>query len=112
MENKKMKEIFNNYIESYKTIDDLCYEIWQYIYKNHLEFFIKYGKHSSYDDWELEDNHLSIKYYHICHDLEDNVCIEDIPLDVIYNDTWKEFIDNRYNKIKAEEEAKKSSQRN
>ena len=103
---KKTEEIFNNYIESYKAIEALCYKIWRYVYENYLDF-LEYGKYSSFDEWELEDNHLSIKYYRTCYDLVDTAWLEDIPLDVIYNDTWKEFIDEHYNKIKAKEEAKK-----
>lgn len=103
---KKMEEIFNNYIESYKTIDAFCYKIWRYIYQNYLEF-LEFGKYSSFDEWELEDNKLLIRYYRTSYDLVETAWVERIPLDVIYNDTWKEFIDNHYNKIKAKEEAEK-----
>ena len=105
---KKIEEIFNNYIESKKVIETLCYKIWRYIYENYLEF-LEYGEYSYFDKWELKDNFLRIKYYDRVYDLYEYTWLPDISLDVIYNDTWKEFIDNYFNKIKAEEEAEKAA---
>ena len=124
---KKTEKLFNDYIETHKdyievcniynetrgAIDKLCKDIWSYICENYAEY-LEYGKYSALDEWDLDDTHLSIEYYRTYYDLHESTLFY-IPLSVIYNDTWKEFIDKHFDKIKleikAEEELREVDER-
>lgn len=102
-----MEEIFNNYIESKKAIKKLVKEIWNYIYDNYKEY-LEFGSYSKLYEWELGDKYMLYTDYLIfsyigpegpSYDLE---YFDDIPIDVIYNNTWKEFVDKIF-KQKIEE---------
>lgn len=117
---KMTAEILNNYFESHKNYIEICKiynetrgaihklskEIWSYIYKNYAEY-LEFGKDSDFDEWDIDDTDLTIKYLRAYYDLDEHDWFY-IPLSVIYNDTWKEFINDYFNKIKAEEEAEKA----
>lgn len=114
---KKTAGILNNYIESHKNYIEICKiynesrsaiyklskEIWSYIYENYAKY-LEFGRDSYFDEWNLDNADLTIQYYRAHYDLVETDWFH-IPLSVIYNDTWKEFIDEHFNKIKAEEEA-------
>lgn len=108
---KKMEEIFNNYLESKDAIEKLVREIWNYIYDNYKDY-LEYKSYSGFDDWDLDNNYLSIKYYRRCYDLIDTTWIDDIPLYTIYNNTWKEFVDKIFKQKIEEEEREKESEKN
>lgn len=108
---EKYLEITKIYDETCNVINSLCRKIWAYIYDNYAEY-LKYGKRSEFDNWDLECDFLCIEYFQNYYEFDTELF--HIPLSVIYNDTWKEFIDNHFNKIKAEEvdrEAKEKEKR-
>lgn len=92
------KETVKNYIDSKNAIDTKAREIWKYIRKNYEEY-LEYDKYSRFDEWKLDTKDgLSIRYYDHGYDVYEYTHINDIPLETIYNDTWKEFIDDIFNK--------------
>lgn len=107
-------EIFKNYTESKKAINKLAREIWDYIDKNYKEY-LEYGKYSRLGEWMFKDNHLSISYFRTYGDFVEDEWIHGISLEMIENDTWKEFIDEIFNQksdeLKREEEFEKEERR-
>ena len=101
------KEIVKNYLEGEKIIENKAREIWRYI-KDNYEEYLEYGKYSRFDKWNLDPNDgLSISYYDHGYDIYENTWINDIPFEVIFNDTWREYIDEIFNKkIEAEKREK------
>lgn len=93
-----MKEIFKKYLECQSIIHKLCIEIWDYIFDNYADY-LKFGKNSKLYNWDMNVEALSFEYF----DSEDmyDFRLEDveIPLKTIYNDKWKEFIDEHINEI-------------
>ena len=109
------KETFSSYIQSRNDIELLAIAIWNYVRKNYEEY-LEYGKCSRYDKWRLDTkNGLSISYYDHGYDIYENTWINDIPFEVIFNDTWKEYIDEIFNKKieaqKREEELEKKERK-
>ena len=100
------KEILESYLKGLYAIEALVEEIFGYI-KSNYEKYLKFGKYSCLDEWKLDEDSLQIKYYDYGYDLYEYSWFEDIPLDTLFNDTWKEFIDVHFNKLKAEKEANK-----
>lgn len=102
------KETIKNYIDGVNAIENKAHEIWKYVHENYEEL-LEYGKYSRFDKWRLDpEDGLSISYYDHGYDIYDFEYLKPIPFEMIYNDTWKEFIDDIFNKkieaIKHEEE--------
>ena len=109
---EKTKEIFNNYIESKRAIKNIVKEIWQYIYDNYKDY-LEFGSGSSLYEWEVGDkfmlhtDYLSIQYTGPQGPSYDCEHLKDIPLDIINNDTWKEFVDDIFKEIITERKMEK-----
>ena len=101
---KKTEEIFNNYIESKRAIKKLVREIWEYIFNNYKDY-LEFGSYSTLYKWEVGDkymlrtDYLKIQYSGPEGPSHDCEYLKDIPLDIINDGTWKEFIDEIF-KIK------------
>lgn len=117
---KTTAEIFNNYIESKRAIKNIVKEIWKYIYDNYKDY-LEFYSYSSLYEWEVGDkymlhtDYLSIQYSGPQGPSYDLEYFNNIPLDVIFNDKWKDFIDNIFKKkienIKREEEFEKEERK-
>lgn len=105
---KVTKEILDGYLNGFDAIDELVKEIFIYIKSNYQEY-LEFGRHSCLERWELDEDELSIKYYDHGYDLYEYRWFEDIPVDTLLNNTWKEFIDKHFNKLIREKEAKKAA---
>lgn len=86
------KEDIKKYIDIEKQLDDLAYNIFNYIYNNYIQL-LEFEKHSSYDDYKIENDKLIMKYYDSNYDLYEYNHIG-IPLKYIYNDSWKEYVED------------------
>ena len=92
------KETVKNYIDSNNAIENKAREIWRYIRENYEEY-LEYGKYSRFDKWSVDPKDgLSISYYDHGYDIYEYTWINDIPFETIYNNNWKEFIDEIFNK--------------
>lgn len=94
-----MREIFKKFLECQGIIHKVCMEIWNYIFDNYADH-LEFGKDSRFYNWDINVEALNFEYF----DFTDNYdftleSIEDIPLEVICNDTWKEYIDEHINEI-------------
>lgn len=93
-----MRDIIKQFLECQGIIHKVCIEIWDYIFDNYTDY-LKFSKNSKLYNWDINFEALSFEYF----DSEDmyDFRLEDveIPLEVIYNDTWKEFIDEHINEI-------------
>lgn len=106
---KITKEILDGYLNGLDTIDKLVCEIFKYVKSNYQEY-LAFGKYSRLDEWKLDENKLSIKYYDHGYDLYDYCWFfKDIPVDILLNDTWKEFIDEHFNNLMRKKEANKAA---
>ena len=107
-EEKLTKEVLEGYLNGLYIIDTLAEEIFRYIKSNYQEY-LEFGRYSCLDEWKLDEDELSIKYYDHGYDLYEYRWFEDIPVDTLLNDTWKAFIDDHFNKLKAKKEANKAA---
>ena len=117
--NEKEK-VFNSYIESKRAIKNIVKEIWQYIYDNYKDY-LEFGKYSSLYEWNIGDkymlhtDYLSIQYSGPEGPSYNLEYFNHIPLDIINNGKWKEFIDNifkiKIEDIKREEETEREERR-
>lgn len=105
---KVTKEILDGYLNGLDTIDELVHEIFKYVKSNYQEY-LEFGKYSRLDEWKLDENKLSIKYYDRGYDLYDYCWLKDIPVENLLNDTWKEFIDEHFNNLMRKKEANKAA---
>lgn len=88
-----MKDKIKQYLEIEEELEDLALEIFEFTKKNHIGL-LAFGKHSGFDDWELSKNHLSVKHCDRGYDLYEYSYLR-IPLKHIYDNTWKEYIQDR-----------------
>ena len=100
------KETLTSYLKTVNILNVLAEEIFDYI-KSNYEEYLEYGRYSSLDKWELDEDGMIIKYYDYGYDLYISSS-KTIPTDALLNNTWKEFIDDYFNKLKAEKEANKA----
>lgn len=105
---KVTKEILDGYLNGFDAIEELVEEIFKYIKSNYQEY-LDFERYSCLDEWKLDKDSLSMKYYDYGYDLYEYCWFDDIPIDVILNDTWKEFIDEHFNKLIREKESKKAA---
>lgn len=102
---KLTKELLEGYKAGFEVIDELVSEIFDYIYENYKEF-LNFGKYSTLEDWEIEDNCLDLKYYDRGYDIYEYCWFTGIPLDTLVNDTWKDYIQEHFKKQVEERQAK------
>lgn len=110
METKKLcdisKEDFLNLQDLNKKFSGLCRKILYYINVNHYTdamFNVDKVYMSNYE-FEKEFSNLGVNDTLLIHWVEDTIhdCpdggILAIPMEYVYNNTWRDFIDERYNK--------------
>lgn len=91
--------INKNEIKLYQEIDDKLYDlakdIIKYIKINYPNL-LSFDQHSTFEDFDLSTDNFDIKYYDSGYDLYEGDCIS-IPLDELYNETWKEWLERKEN---------------
>lgn len=83
-----MEEKIKKYLDVEHELDKLSDEIYEYIFSNHGILLEKDSSKHCCDFW-IALEHFAIQYYY--DDYEETNTIF-IPLEYIYNNTWKEYI--------------------
>lgn len=102
------QELLDSYLESKLFLDSLVEKVWNYIYDNNYKL-LNYDRQSWLYDWEMGHEYLYIEYGGGSQDPNVTSHFEPIPLEVLLNDTWKEFIDEYFCKLIEEEKAEKEA---
>ncbi len=91
-----MKDKIIQYIEIEKELEDLAYTIFNFTKENFIGL-LAFGRHSAFDGWEIGDRKFSIKHFDRGYDIYDYSYLR-IPLNRIYNNTWKEYLQEQNEK--------------
>ena len=105
--NSEYKDIIKNYNDGKQKLQDLSFEIFKYLkqYPNLLKFEVRFV---AYSKFVTAPSNFVIWYYDKGYDVYDSSFFE-IPYEHIYNNTWKEYIDNKNEEVcqkKYEDELK------
>ena len=78
------------YQEIFNKLEDLAEEILSWTISNYPKL-VNFGGYSTFENFIIESDSLSINYYDYGYDLYDSGVLE-IPLKEIYNNSWKEYL--------------------
>lgn len=96
------KDLLDSHFKCRDIISRLSEEIFEYIKDSYVDY-LAYNRRSQFDGYDLTEDELCIKYYDSSYVIHSYTWFEAIPVDNLINDTWKEFIDEHFNKLKLEE---------
>lgn len=96
MINEELKQKVSDYVKIRKEFVKLSKEIYDYTLENYPDS-LEYEEDSEFLDVHISENWLVIDYWDKCYAAPDESQIE-IPMDVIINNNWREFIDNESQK--------------
>lgn len=88
-----------------QELEKLSSVIFDYV-KDKYQDLLKYNSRSAYDDfYEIDEKHLSVRYYDHGYTLYETEFLPDIPIELIENESdWKSFLDKHYEKEKEVKE--------
>lgn len=102
---KDLNEKINAYIELREELSILVKNIWDFLYKSYSAS-LDFGKDSTYYDFYVSKNWLTIRYHNNC-DFEPDESDFDIPVERIINGNWRDYIIHVFHKDTEKESKNK-----
>lgn len=88
------KDDIDSYNRVYNLLNSLSHTIWNFIYEN-VPIFLEWGKESDIYDFSVNNDKLCIQYINEHAQDDSDTAWLYVPMEHIYNDTWKDYLTNK-----------------